>query len=190
MLKPVEKDNLSKLERIYEKYRVIMYREAYNILHDANDAEDAMQQSFLKLIKYLDKIKEEEVGMTCNFLKIVVRNISIDIYKKRLYLNTKEDAIDMVDDFTTGRTNEVSDLVIDKESVRIISDEIKRLPEIYRDVLLLEKVYGYSREETIRILGSNYETLKKRLTRAKTKLLDALRKEGLTDGKENLRKND
>ena len=141
-------------------------------------------------IKYLDKIREEEVGMTCNFLKIVVRNISIDIYKKRLYLNNREDAIDTVDDLVSGQSNEVSDLVIDKESVRRISDEIKKLPEIYRDVLLLEKVYGYSRDETIRILDSNYETLKKRLTRAKTKLLDALRKEGLSDGRKNLRKND
>ena len=84
---------------------------------------------------------------------------------------------------------EVSDIVIGKESVDRIAQEIKKLPEKYRDVLLLEKVFGYSRDDTMRLLNQNYETLKKRMTRAKTKLLDALRKEDLNDGRENIRKN-
>ena len=183
MRKSVNETNYARLERIYEKYRAIMYREAYNILHDVNDAEDAVQQSFLKLINYMDRIKEEEAGMTCNFLKIVVRNIAIDIYKKRLYLNNREDAVDILDETTTGYSAEVSDLVIDRESVERISKQIEKLPEIYRDVLLLEKVYGYSREETIKILGTNYETIKKRMTRGKNKLLEALKKEGLNNGR-------
>ena len=41
----------------------------------------------------------------------------------------------------------------------------------------------------MKILNTNYETLKKRMTRAKTKLLEALKKEELNDGREDIRKN-
>lgn len=184
-----ENKDLSKLERIYEKYKRIMYKEAYTILKDVDDTEDAVQQAFVRIVNCIDRIKEEEAGMTCNFLKIVVRNVAKDIYKKRLYLNTKEDTIDSLEEVLSSDCKEVTDIVIDKESVSRIAKEIENLPEIYRDVLLLEKVYGYSREDSMRILGANYETLKKRLTRAKTKLLEALRKEELNDGREDIRKN-
>lgn len=183
------KYDVSKLERIYEKYKKTMYKEAYNILYDAGDAEDAVQQAFVKIIGHLDKINEDEPGMTCNFLKIVVRNIAIDIYKKRLYLNSTDDIVDTLDDVIPAGTKEVSEIVIEKETVELIAKEIEKLPEIYRDVLLLERVYGYSREESMQLLGASYDTLKKRMTRGKKKLLEALRKEGLNDGREVIGKN-
>lgn len=188
MIKPVKENDCAKLERIYEKYKNIMYKEAYSVLRDPHDSEDAVQQAVLRIIRCIDRIREDEPGMTCNFLKIIVRNVAKDLYNKRLYLNSNEDTIDVLED-SAAVSMEVSDIVIGKESVDRIAQEIKKLPEKYRDVLLLEKVFGYSREDTMRLLNQNYETLKKRMTRAKTKLLDALRKEDLNDGRENIRKN-
>ena len=84
---------------------------------------------------------------------------------------------------------EVADIVISKETVNRIAEEIEKLPEKYRDVLILEKVFGYSREDTMKLLGANYEAIKKRMTRAKKKLLEALRREELDDGRQNIGKN-
>ena len=189
MVKPVDGKDLSKIERIYEKYKNIMYKEAFAILHDPHDAEDAVQHAFIRIIRCIDRIREDEPGMTCNFLKIIVRNVSKDLYNKRIYLNSAEDTIEILEDNMTDKGMEVTDIVISKETVARIANEIENLPEKYRDVLLLEKVFGYSREETMKLLDQNYEALKKRMTRAKKKLLEALRKEDLDDGRQNIGKN-
>lgn len=182
-------ENAEKLARLYEKYRYAMLKEAYNILYDSIEAEDAVQQAFVKISKCLERISEDEPAMTCNFLKVVVRNIAKDIYKKKIYLNPEEDAGGLVADMKSKGTHGVSQLVISKDSTERIVKAILSLPDIYRDVLLLEKVYGYSREQSMEILNTNYETLKKRLTRAKVKLLEVLREEGLDDGREIGRRN-
>lgn len=182
-------DIISKVERIYEQYKNLMYKEAFNILHDPHDAEDAVQQALLKLVRCEETIKDDEPAMLCNFLKIVVRNASKDLYNKRIYLNTSEDAIDVLDESVVDENMEVANIVIEHESMDRISKVIYSLPDKYRDVLLLIKVFGYSKEQTMDLLGINYEALKKRMTRAKKKLLEALKKEGLNDGRQNIGKN-
>ena len=166
-----------------------MYKEAYSILHDPHDTEDAVQQAFLRLIRVVDRIKDDDPAMLCNFLKIVVKNVSKDLYNKRIYLNNTEDTIEILEDTASNMGMEVTDIIISNESVQRIAMEIEKLPDKYRDVLLLEKVFGYSREETMVLLNQNYETLKKRMTRGKKKLLEALRKEELDDGRQTIGKN-
>ena len=127
--------------------------------------------------------------MTCNFLKVVVRNIAKDMCRKRVYLNSEEDYASVVEDKAPGKVTETSQIVIQNESYERIMKAIMSLPEIYRDVILIEKVYGYSREDSMILLNANYETLKKRLTRARGKLLEILKEEGLDDGRADDRKN-
>ena len=182
------KEDSDKLERMYKKYKMVMLSEAYNILYDSSEAEDAVQQAFLKLTACVDRIKDEEPGMTCNFLKVVVRNIARDLYRKRIYLNSEDDEVEKVADMKRYHNTETSQVVINKDAVKTIIDAIMGLPEIYRDVLMIEKIYGYSREESMKILNANYETIKKRLTRAKAKLIEALEKEGIDIGREEYRK--
>lgn len=188
MVAKMSKENISKLERLYAEYRTSMYKEACLILRDPNDVEDVLQQSFMKLIPYTEKIMEDKPGMTCNFLKMVVRNISRDFLKKRMYLNSKEDSIDAIEDDHNFLTRCTIDVVIERESLSRITKAIDNLPPKLREIILLEKVFGYSREETIKLLGSNYEALKKRMTRAKTQLLENLTKEDLNDGRRNVGK--
>lgn len=74
---------------------------------------------------------------------------------------------------------EPSKIVIDKETVNKVTKAIGDLPEIYRDVLLLEKVYGNTREEIAELLNISYETTKKRSLRARKMLAEALEREDL-----------
>ena len=41
---------------IYEKYADFMYSEAYGILHNKHDAEDAVSDTMVKIIKYIERI--------------------------------------------------------------------------------------------------------------------------------------
>lgn len=182
-----EKINSLKLERLYLDYRSLMYKEAKKILHNQYDAEDAVQSAFVKLTNCADRITDEMPAMTYNFMKVVARNVALDIHKKKLYLNKYENTYENVEQELADVNQELSDIVIDKCSVERIIEQIKKLPDNYRDLIILEKVYGYTREETMALFGVNYETVKKRMTRAKTKLLEALKKEDLNDGRTTIR---
>ena len=80
------------------------------------------------------------------------------------------------------------DIVVSNESAQRISNEVDKLPTIYRDIIVMERIFGISREESEEMFNASYETLKKRLTRGKGKLLEALKREGLNDGRENIRR--
>ncbi len=176
-------DNSRKIELMYQKYKKLMYKEAYSILKDSGIAEDAVHQLFIKIMKSIDKINLENDSRTRSFLVIICRNTAIDLYKKRLYLNRNSNSLDfdLSDDEDDGPIDyvEPSKVVIDKETINKIADEIGKLPEIYRDVILLEKLYGNTKEEIAELLGISYETVKKRSLRARKRLADALEMEDI-----------
>lgn len=185
-----EKIDYYKLENLYLKYREIMYKEANKVLRNTYDAEDAVQIAFERLANCTDKITDEIPAMTCSFMKIVAKNTAVNVGKQRLYLNKYENTFDILQDELIDQNLELADLVIDKVSVERIIEKIKSLPDKYRDIIVLEKIYGYSREETMALYGENYETIKRRLTRAKTKLLEVLKQEELNGNRNTIKSKD
>ena len=177
-----EETDAEKVGEMYDRYKTMMYREAFKILKDDGLAEDTVHQSFLKLMNNIEKIDIHEENKTRNLLIIIARNTAIDIYKKRLYLNQNSNSLDFElgeDDEGPVDYVEPSKIVIDKETVNKVTKAIGDLPEIYRDVLLLEKVYGNTREEIAELLNISYETTKKRSLRARKMLAEALEREDL-----------
>ena len=57
-------EEAAKLTRLYELYSTEMYHAAKNILRNHHDAEDAMQNAFVQLIRLLDHIKDPESPST------------------------------------------------------------------------------------------------------------------------------
>jgi len=174
---------LRKIERLYDSYKNLMYKEANNILNDECLAEDAVQQSFIKIIKNIDKIDDGDESKTKSFLGIICRNTAIDLYKKRLYLNNKTDFIDFgveEDELKCPLDyNEPSKIIIDKEAKQRIAKHIGKLPPIYKDIIVLENINEKSKQNVAEILGINYETVRKRSLRARQMLAKVLEKEDL-----------
>lgn len=174
----VNRNNQFKIERLYEQYRSLMYSEAYKILQDRRLAEDAVQQSFIKIINNLHKIDENNCPRTRNFMVIICVNVAKTIYNKSLYLNKHDCTIKDIDADTADVCNDPLDILVDKDSVNQITRAIESLSAIYRDAILLKYAYGYSREEISKLLDCPEETVKKRLTRARKMLSNVLEKEG------------
>lgn len=171
-------DDQLKIERLYEQHRYLMYSQAYKILQDKHLAEDAIQQSFVKIISNLDKIDENNSPRTRNFMVIICVNTAKSINNKSLYLNRNYNVED-VDADMMDIGNDPLDILIDKDSVKQITRAIEALNPIYRDILLLKRAYGYSRVEISELLEIPEETVKKRLARARKMLSQVLEKEGV-----------
>ena len=78
------KENLSKFQRIYEKYKNTMYSVAYDILKNSHDAEDIVETSLIKVIDILNNIDDAEIDSSrCKNLMITItKNTAIDCIRK------------------------------------------------------------------------------------------------------------
>ena len=85
-----------KTERLYLSYRKLMYKEAFEIVQNRHCAEDAVSESFVRIIDNLHKIDEQDCLKTRSFLVIICQNVAKNIYNKKIYLNNQPDAYEDV----------------------------------------------------------------------------------------------
>ncbi len=171
-------DDRDKVIRLYKNYRRLMYKEAYGILQDRILAEDAVHDSFVKVIKNLHKINERNCPQTRNYLVTICRNTAIDMKKGKLPLSGYDEDPDNISFEEKGDISDTLDVVIKKETLDEIAEAIEALDPIYRDVFLLRRVQNHSREEIAEIMNISVEAVKKRLTRAKRKIIQHLNRRG------------
>ncbi len=151
--------------QLYKLYYRPMYNVCQRILNDEMEAEDVMQESFLKAFKKIDTYKGE-VSFGA-WLKKIVINRSLDYLKKR---KVKFEEI-------TQKTVEVGDyqMEIKEVNLEIIKKAIQNLPDGYRVVLSLYLIEGYDHEEISQILGISNSNSRTQYLRAKNKLRELLK---------------
>lgn len=150
---------------LYEANRDRMFCIAKSILHDEYLAEDAVNQAFLKLIYVFSKIKDFSCNQMRNYLVIIVRNTSIDIYNKR----EKIVEVSFDESYATDDQYEDAAFGIPLEYSEVV-EAIDRLPEIYSEALYLSYYAGLSVNEIARSLNLSVSAVKQRLMRARSKL--------------------
>ena len=167
------------VETLYIKYRFLLYSQAYKILQDKYLSEDALQQTFIRLINNIHKTIGKSESQIRNFLVIICENVAKDIYKQCLSLNKKCAEMEEISnaELTIDTGEDPESIVINRETVNYLKEAIKQLDPIYRDVILLKHAYQCSSTEICELLHISSETLKKRMYRARKKLLEALTKE-------------
>ncbi|MDE6608755.1 MAG: RNA polymerase sigma factor, partial [Lachnospiraceae bacterium] len=72
-----------KLQSLYENYRDYVYWISYNVVHDEYDAEDIVQNSFLKVGGMLDYFEPDQEDKTKMLLSAITKNTAIDYYRKK-----------------------------------------------------------------------------------------------------------
>lgn len=155
----------SRFEQLYRMYRSLMFYAANEILHNEQDAEDAVHQAFLKIAGHMEKIEDPECPKARGFVVTVVENKAIDLYRKRKRSQTVE-----LDDLLPGVP-----AVYEGES--LLAACILKLPARYREVILLRYHQGYSVKEMASLLGLSFAAASKLDQRAKSRLRDLYEKE-------------
>lgn len=138
------------------------YRVAYYILEDEADAEDAVQELFLKLWSGRDAL--DGIQSPKGYGLRVLRNLCLD--RIRRSRKTETPAV-LPEPEWPGRQDETVD---EKERLAKVLDAIKSLPDRQREVLTLRTLDGLSYEEISRRTGINPLTLRVLLSQARRKL--------------------
>lgn len=167
-----EKD-LHKTEQLYFFHKDLLFSLAYEILQKHSLAEEAVQETFIKAIKHLQKIEDIKSGKARNFLAIICKNTALDILRR-------EKKSLPADDFEPfSEENNFESLIIGKETVRSITRLTKELDEKYRNVLYFKITFDMSNKEIAQALSISEELVKKRMQRARRILLEKIREEEL-----------
>lgn len=156
----------AKVEAVARKYLDSLYRIAVNYCKNRDDAEDAVQNAFLKLIKTETEFNNDEhifrwlIKVTVNECKGVWR-----ILRNHRTIS--------IEDLTAGEEEEAAPM--DNSSEEIISahelwDAITGLPSKYSVVLHLYYYEGYSVNEIAEILDITPTNVQTRLMRGRDKL--------------------
>ncbi len=143
-----------------------MYNVSLRIVRDDTEAEDVIQEAFLKAFQKINTYRGE-VSFGAWLKKIVV-NRSLDVLKKRkvIFEEIDERKHDMEEYQMDAREG------IDPETIR---KAINKLPDGYRVVLSLYLIEGYDHEEISQILGISNSASRTQYMRAKNKLRDSLK---------------
>ena len=169
-------EDKNKFEQLYTAYRDSMYYAAYRILRDIHQAEEAVHEAFLRIMKKFSCVGEVSCPQTKSFCVVVCRNIALDLLrknKKRMHASLDESWEEIPDSVR------VDEEAISSIGVEIISNRILQLPDIYKDIFLLYYSNGYSLKQIAGILDISHDAAKKRLQRARTLLIHLLQKEDI-----------
>lgn len=168
-----------------------------NILKNKEDAEDTLQESFLKLYRAIIENKFGEKSKLSTYFYSIVFNTAVDNYKKLKSKRFSIVSIDVEDSmFEEGDDlvkkyyetkidknvyDENQDVNSDKRLTRteienIVSNYVKSLPEQYSVILTMFYINELSHEEITEILKLPLGTVKNRIFRAKSKLKEIILK--------------
>ena len=138
------------------------YRVAFYILEDAAEAEDAVQELFLKLWSGRDAL--DAIRSPKGYGLQVLRNLCLDRIRRSRKMETP--AV-LPEPEWPGRQDEAVD---EKQRLAKVLDAIKSLPDRQREVLTLRTLDGLSYEEISRRTGISQLTLRVLLSQARRKL--------------------
>lgn len=149
-----------------------MYKTAFQILKDEGQAEDAVQDAFIRVISHLDQIKAPDALDTKYYMVRIIRSTAIDIYRK----NQKDlDNLlwDSEDIFKNQKSFDDQNLV-QIENRYVIKRILLALSPKYREVLELKCYFGLSHREIAALLEVSENVVSKRYERAKRIVLEMM----------------
>lgn len=166
----------SLVSRLYSDYKQMMYKIAYAVLNNAHDAEDAVHDAFINIIRRdgLSKIKGFDREAERSYIAVVAKNAAVGLYNKRR--KTAAEDIDEIYSLSGETTTE--DEVFAAFDVGRVAKALLKLPANDYEVLYLLLVNELSGSEAAELLNISEGAVRQRAHRAKLRLRKILEEEG------------
>jgi RNA polymerase sigma-70 factor, ECF subfamily len=155
---------------LYERHQQRIYRTAFRILRNRQDAEDAAQRSFQRAFTNLDKFREDSAFSTW-VTRIAINEALMMLRQRRVTMPLSENntddaaapsAFDLADERPTPEQ-----VLAENELRAAVTQAISHLRESLRTVVLLRELQGLTSAETARRLGLTVSAVKARTHHAR-----------------------
>lgn len=175
------KGNQSAYKELIKKYRGSVYNLVYRMIENRQEAEDIVQETFIKAFNALSTFKEEFAFSTWLF-KIATNNCIDTLRKRKLQTYSLDTPVQTRDgevsrDFADNRYSP-EQFAISTEGTTIILEAIEDLPPKYKVVINLRHKEDKSYEEISDLLHIPIGTVKARIFRARELLKKKLKDRG------------
>jgi len=161
-------------ETLFERHRVLVYRFAYQMTGRRDDAEDIVQEAFVRAYQNLHRYRDEAKFTT--WLLRIVTNLCTDqarMSQRRTALEQQE-AMGALDWMTIGDTDDpVQNLEDDRRKVAL-RKALNALPAHHRTVIVLRDIEEREYPDIATILGCTVGGAKLRVLRARRALKDRI----------------
>jgi RNA polymerase sigma-70 factor (ECF subfamily) len=171
--------DLDAFNQLVLAYQNMAYNLAYTLLGDSDTAEDATQESFIKVYQNIGRFRG---GSFRAWLLRIVTNTSYDLLRqsKRRHIQPlfpENEVGDEVESpaWLVDPSASVQAVVEQTEDSTRLNQELDELPEVYRSVLTLVDLYELDYVEAAKVLKIPLGTVKSRLARARLQMQQKLK---------------
>ena len=147
------------LSEFYKKNKNRIYSVAYSRLHNREASEDAIQETFLNIVKYPKSFFGMEEHKKISYVLTILGNTVSRTMRDQL-----RNGFDELDEEIEGETLSIEDAAIGNIAANELKTFISQLSEARRSVIELKVVHGMSNSQIADILDISEEAVRKRIS--------------------------
>ncbi|MEQ1553400.1 MAG: sigma-70 family RNA polymerase sigma factor [Ferruginibacter sp.] len=167
------RNNTAAQDAFYQRFSPRMLGVCYRFAKNREDAEDMLQEGFIKIFSELHKFRNE--GSLEGWIRKIIVHTCINVLKRNKKFSETVDIVYATDFYSNA------DLVPSILQAKQIVECIRILPLGYRTVLNLYAIEGYSHKEIGAILEIGESSSRSQYTRAKAMLEEVLIKKNIVE---------
>lgn len=171
LIKAFKEGNPQAFEKLFEQYHKKLYAFLFRLLNSKEDAEEIVQETFIKIWEKREDFIEGYPFQS--FLFKIAKNAFLNLNRKKVNRKVFEDHLHFLNEISSGNTD---DYIIFKETTEIINTVIGGLPPRRKEIFLLRRIEGLSRQEIANKLGISVITVDSQLLKANKYLKEELKK--------------
>lgn len=149
------------LTEVYTQFRKTLYSYIYSKINHKEDAEDILQNVFVKMVSHIETLSDEDKIQ--NWLYRITRNAVIDYYRVK---GSKKTTVELIDFPEEYESNEIDSYGLDA----CLKGFIDQLPEEYKTIVIDSEIKGISQKELAVKYKIPYPTLRSRVQRGRERL--------------------
>jgi len=166
LLKECKRGKTESQEKLYRRFASAMYGLCLQYASNEEDAQDILQEGFIKVFAKLDQVKNP--AALPGWIRRVIINTALERYRSQVVLQR-------VDEIREEHHDDAGNEALDKISCEELVGLIQTLTPRYRMVFNLYAIEGYSHQEISEELGISVGTSKSNLSRARTILQEKVK---------------
>lgn len=164
--------NEDALEVAVRNHARLVYRIAYSVLRNHHDAEDATQETFMRVLRYRRKL--EGIDDPKTWLARIAWRVAVERRKKRPEPSLSDQEMAKAVSELRSQLASAEESVIGSEMQSLLDSLICRLPEHLRDAFRLSTIEELVPEEIAQVLGTSESSVRSRMFRARRILKEKL----------------
>ena len=189
LVRQAQEGSMEAVDELVRTYQAPIFNLAYRMVNQREEASDLTQEVFVKVYRAIRKFKGTArfstwlYALAINTCRSRWRRLRRIGFFEAVSLDERVDPEDGPGRREPADAGDLPDQAMEKHETReIVGRAIATLPEEFREAMVMRDLQGLSYEEIAAATGCSEGTVKSRLWRARAKVRDELRREGLICG--------